>query len=190
MASASVLPAVSYNPFGSSVNGGLYGNTQPYYGGVTYRTPTLNTSNTLTGINPSSISTVGVNRDYMPTPFPINPTASYRKTPPINSGSAITETKVVVKEEPKSVTTTTTTTVVSAETKGSKLTWFGWMLVWFVVFLTLFWLLEYSLQPTWVLGPDGTVDLARVFLSSFIFAAILIIIAYVFKIFYRKYTRC
>ncbi len=77
--------------------------------------------------------------------------------------------------------------VITNSEQESKWTWFGWMLLWFIAFLLLFWLLEYSLKPSWVLDENGEADTARILLSSFIFAALLILLIYAAKLFMKRY---
>lgn len=61
--------------------------------------------------------------------------------------------------------------------------WFGALVLWFIVFIVLFWLIFYSLKPSFVLqSGSNQVDTAKVLLAAVISALILIIIVWLIKI--------
>ena len=61
--------------------------------------------------------------------------------------------------------------------------WIGAAFIAFIIFLVLFWLIFYSLKPTFVLDPNtGEVDTARVLLAAVIAAIILLIIVWLIKV--------
>jgi len=55
------------------------------------------------------------------------------------------------------------------------------LLLWFIIFTVLFWLIFYSLQPSWVLNADGSINTGKVLLASVISAIILVIIIWLIK---------
>ena len=60
--------------------------------------------------------------------------------------------------------------------------WLGTLILWFIVFTVLFWLIFYSLKPSFVLQSGTTqVDTAKVLLASVIAALILIVIIWLIK---------
>lgn len=59
--------------------------------------------------------------------------------------------------------------------------WLGALLLWFIIFTVLFWLIFYSLRPSWVLNPDGSVNTGKVLLISIIAAIILVIIIWLIR---------
>lgn len=59
--------------------------------------------------------------------------------------------------------------------------WLGMLLLWFIIFTVLFWLIFYSLQPSWVLNADGTINTGKVLLSAIVSAIILVIIIWLIK---------
>lgn len=58
--------------------------------------------------------------------------------------------------------------------------WLGQVLFWFIILTVLFWLIYYSLKPSWVLQ-SGTnqVDTAKVLLAAVVTAVILVIIGWI-----------
>lgn len=61
-------------------------------------------------------------------------------------------------------------------------TWFGTMLLWFIVFIVLFWLVFYSVKPSFVLQDNSNqVDITKVLISSIIAALILIVVVWLIK---------
>ena len=60
--------------------------------------------------------------------------------------------------------------------------WLGAALLWFIVFTVLFWLVYYSLKPSYVLEDDGQVDTAKVLLAAVITAILLLIIVWLIKL--------
>lgn len=87
-----------------------------------------------------------------------------------------TETTTVIRE--------TTAPICNHEAGGFSRGWmyFGLLLVWFILFLVVFWLIFYSLHPTFVLVPGTQViDTAKVLLYAFIAAIILIIIIWIIR---------
>lgn len=60
--------------------------------------------------------------------------------------------------------------------------WLGALILWFIIFTVLFWLIYYSLKPTFVLQNDSNqVDTAKVLLAAVISALILVIIIWLIK---------
>jgi hypothetical protein len=60
--------------------------------------------------------------------------------------------------------------------------WLGALILWFIIFTVLFWLIYYSLKPSFVLQNDSNqVDTAKVLLASVISALILVIIIWLIK---------
>lgn len=61
--------------------------------------------------------------------------------------------------------------------------WVGALILWFIIFTVLFWLIYYSLKPTFVLSNySNTVDTAKVLLSAVISSIILVIIIWLVKL--------
>jgi hypothetical protein len=61
--------------------------------------------------------------------------------------------------------------------------WLAFLIVWFIVFTVIFWLIFYSLRPSWVLQPGtNNVDMGRVLLASVVAAIILILIIWLIKV--------
>lgn len=61
--------------------------------------------------------------------------------------------------------------------------WLGALILWFIVFTVLFWLIYYSLKPSFVLQ-SGTnqVDTAKVLLAAVISSLILVIVIWLIKV--------
>lgn len=60
--------------------------------------------------------------------------------------------------------------------------WLGALILWFIIFTVLFWLIYYSLKPSFVLQTDSNqVDTAKVLLAAVISALILVIIIWIIK---------
>lgn len=60
--------------------------------------------------------------------------------------------------------------------------WLGALVLWFVVFTVLFWLIYYSLKPSFVLQSNSNqVDTAKVLLSAVISSLILVILIWLIK---------
>ena len=60
--------------------------------------------------------------------------------------------------------------------------WLAALILWFIVFTVLFWLIFYSLKPSFVLQPDtNQVDTAKVLLAAVIAALLLVIIIWLIK---------
>lgn len=60
--------------------------------------------------------------------------------------------------------------------------WLGALILWFIIFTVLFWLIFYSLKPSFVLQADSNqVDTSKVLLASLISALILVIIIWLIK---------
>lgn len=68
--------------------------------------------------------------------------------------------------------------------------WVGILFLWLIIFLMLFWIILYSLNPAFVQNLDtGNVDTAKVLLWAFIMAIVLVIILWViWMVMHRK--RC
>lgn len=61
--------------------------------------------------------------------------------------------------------------------------WLGALILWFIIFTVLFWLIFYSLKPSFVLQNDSNqVDTAKVLLAAVIAALILVIIIWLIKL--------
>lgn len=61
--------------------------------------------------------------------------------------------------------------------------WLGALILWFIIFTVLFWLIYYSLKPSFVLqSGSNQVDTAKVLLAAVISALILVIIIWLIKI--------
>jgi hypothetical protein len=61
--------------------------------------------------------------------------------------------------------------------------WLGALLLWFIIFTVLFWLIYYSLKPTFVLSNDtDQVDTAKVLLAAVISSLILVAIIWLIKL--------
>lgn len=68
--------------------------------------------------------------------------------------------------------------------------WFGASILWFIIFIVLFWLIYYSLKPSFVFQVDSTqVDTAKVLLGAVISALILIIIVWLIKVVINKMSK-
>lgn len=86
--------------------------------------------------------------------------------------------------ETTTITRETTAPICNHENGGFSKGWmyFGLLLVWFILFLVVFWLIFYSLHPTFVLVPGTQViDTAKVLLYAFIAAIILIVIIWIIR---------
>jgi hypothetical protein len=59
--------------------------------------------------------------------------------------------------------------------------WLGMLLLWFIIFTVIFWLIYYSLNPSWVQNADGTINTAKVLLAAIVSAIILVIIIWLIK---------
>ena len=60
--------------------------------------------------------------------------------------------------------------------------WMGALILWFIIFTVLFWLIYYSLKPSFVLQTDSNqVDTAKVLLASIISALVLVVIIWLIK---------
>ena len=60
--------------------------------------------------------------------------------------------------------------------------WLGALVLWFIVFTVLFWLIYYSLKPSFVLQSDSNqVDTAKVLLAAVISALILVVLIWLIK---------
>jgi len=61
--------------------------------------------------------------------------------------------------------------------------WLGALILWFIIFTVLFWLIFYSLKPSFVLQNDSNqVDTSKVLLAAVIAALILVIIIWLIKL--------
>lgn len=68
------------------------------------------------------------------------------------------------------------------KSSGYTWSWLGALVLWFVIFTLLFWLIYYSLQPSFVLQSDSNqVDTAKVLLAAVISALILVLIVWLIK---------
>ena len=60
--------------------------------------------------------------------------------------------------------------------------WLGTLVLWFIVFTVLFWLIYFSLKPSFVLQDDSNqVDTAKVLLAAVASSLILILIIWIIK---------
>lgn len=72
---------------------------------------------------------------------------------------------------------------------GYRWGWFGALVLWFIVFTILFWLIFYSLKPSFVLQTDSNqVDTSKVLLFSVLSALILVIIMWLIKLAINRYN--
>ena len=61
--------------------------------------------------------------------------------------------------------------------------WLGALILWFIIFTVLFWLIFYSLKPSFVLQTDSNqVDTAKVLLAAVIAALILVVVIWLIKV--------
>jgi hypothetical protein len=61
--------------------------------------------------------------------------------------------------------------------------WLGALILWFIIFTVIFWLIYFSLKPTFVFSNDSNqVDTAKVLLSAVISSIILVIIIWLIKL--------
>jgi hypothetical protein len=66
---------------------------------------------------------------------------------------------------------------------GYTWSWVGALILWFIIFTVLFWLIFYSLKPSFVLQNDSNqIDTSKVLLSALIAALILVIIIWLIKL--------
>lgn len=65
--------------------------------------------------------------------------------------------------------------------------WAAALILFFVIFVVLFWLIFYSLKPSFVLNSQGNIDNAKVLLASVIAALILVIIIWIIKSILGRY---
>ncbi len=73
-------------------------------------------------------------------------------------------------------------------TDGYRWGWFGALVLWFIVFTILFWLIYYSLKPSFVLQTDSNqVDTSKVLLYSLISALILVLLIWLIKLAVNRY---
>jgi hypothetical protein len=67
-------------------------------------------------------------------------------------------------------------------------TWFGWIILWFIIFTILFWLIYYSLRPSFVLDTESNeVDTGKVLLASVVSALILVVGICIIKALLKSY---
>jgi len=59
--------------------------------------------------------------------------------------------------------------------------WLGALILWFIIFVVLFWLIFYSVRPSWAINLDGSVNTSKLLLSAIVAAIILIIIIWLIK---------
>ncbi len=60
--------------------------------------------------------------------------------------------------------------------------WLGTLILWFIIFTVIFWLIYFSLKPSFVLQPDtNQVDTAKVLLAAVVSALILVIVIWLIK---------
>lgn len=61
--------------------------------------------------------------------------------------------------------------------------WLGSLIIWFIVFLVLFWLIFFSLKPSFVMQSNGSdVDTSKVLLAAVISSLIIVIIIWLIKV--------
>ncbi len=65
--------------------------------------------------------------------------------------------------------------------QGYSLGWLGMLLLWFIIFTVLFWLIFYSLKPSWALNSDGTVNTGKVLLAAIVSSIVLVIVIWLIK---------
>jgi hypothetical protein len=60
--------------------------------------------------------------------------------------------------------------------------WLGSLIIWFVIFTVLFWLMYYSLKPSFVLQEDLTqVDTAKVLVAAVLSSLVIVVIVWLLK---------
>lgn len=65
--------------------------------------------------------------------------------------------------------------------------WLGVLILWFIIFTVLFWLIYYSLKPSFVLQSNSDqVDTGKVLLAAVISALILVVVIWLIKIAIRR----
>ena len=64
---------------------------------------------------------------------------------------------------------------------GYGLGWLGMLLLWFIIFTVLFWLIFYSLKPSWALNADNTLNTGKILLAAIISAILLVIVIWLIK---------
>jgi hypothetical protein len=59
--------------------------------------------------------------------------------------------------------------------------WLGMLLLWFIIFTVLFWLIYYSLNPSFVQEESGNVNPSKVLISALISSIVLCLIIWIIK---------
>ncbi|HSW75827.1 MAG TPA: hypothetical protein VLG50_02190 [Candidatus Saccharimonadales bacterium] len=67
------------------------------------------------------------------------------------------------------------------ETSCFGMGWLGVLILWFIIFTVLFWLIFYSIKPSWATNPDGSVNTSKILLAALLSALVLIIIIWLIK---------
>lgn len=57
--------------------------------------------------------------------------------------------------------------------------WLGMLLIWFIIFTVLFWLIYYSLNPTFLQSEDGQQNTSKILLASIISSLILVLVVWI-----------
>ena len=66
--------------------------------------------------------------------------------------------------------------------------WLGALILWFIIFIVLFWLIYYSLKPSFVLQTDSNqVDTAKVLAAAVITAVIIVFLIWLLKIVFNRF---
>ena len=67
--------------------------------------------------------------------------------------------------------------------------WFGALILWFIIFIVLFWLIYYSLKPSFVLQTDSNqVDTAKVLAAAVITSAIIVFLIWLLKFLFKRFV--
>ena len=56
--------------------------------------------------------------------------------------------------------------------------WLGMLLLWFIIFTVLFWLIYYSLNPSFVQNEDSSVNTSKTLLASIVSSIILVLVVF------------
>jgi len=56
--------------------------------------------------------------------------------------------------------------------------WLGMLLLWFIIFTVLFWLIFYSLNPTFVQDDSGNVNTSKTLLAALVASIVLVLVVF------------
>jgi hypothetical protein len=106
----------------------------------------------------------------------------------LGEGNCVKEDTLQVLTKTDNLAGTTKTTVkmevepcASTTSSASGWKWMGMLVLWFIIFTVIFWIIFYSLQPSFVMNENKTVDTSMVLLGAIISALILVIIIALIK---------